>query len=190
MGRTASRLAVATVAAGILSACGGGSGSADRRDQSAAPAASGRSAVMSEQNDVAPDFFAVTPVGDTLRLGNGNTLTLLNLWATWCGPCRDEFPDLERIHQRFSPSELRVLAVDVDPDPPDVVQAFADELGVTFLVASDPTGTISSRFRVLGLPSTFLINGDGVIVRRWSGVLPPTAADTLATIVAANAEKS
>lgn len=169
------------VAAGLLSACGGESESLD--SPSAQSPLPGRGVA-------APDFFAVTPVGDTLRAGDGNTLTLLNLWATWCGPCRDEFPDLERIHQRFSTSGLRVLAVDVDPDPPHVVQAFADELGVTFLVASDPTGTIAGRFRVLGMPTTFLIDADGVIVRRWSGVLPPSAADTLAKLVDRNAENS
>lgn len=127
----------------------------------------------------APTYRAVTPAGDSIEIGPGQPVTLLNLWATWCGPCREEFPDLERLHQALAPHGLRVVAVDVEPDPPETVTRFAAEFEITFTVAIDPTGNIQEHYQAMGLPSSYLIGTDGTLLALWTGVLPPSAQRTI-----------
>lgn len=126
-----------------------------------------------------PVYAAVTPGGDTLHIGPGQPLTLLNLWATWCGPCIEEFPDLEHLHQTLAPRGLRIVAVDVDPDPPEIVTRFAADLGVTFPLAIDPDGRVQDRFQAMAMPSSYLIDRDGHLLARWTGILPPSARDSI-----------
>lgn len=127
----------------------------------------------------APRYSVVSLSGDTLGVSNTDEYTLLNLWATWCGPCREEFPDLEEIHRELGPAGLRVLAVDVDPDTPEAVLNFANEFDLTFKLAVDRDGRIQEVFSAVGLPSSFLIDSDGTLLARWSGVLPPGAKETI-----------
>ena len=127
----------------------------------------------------APSYQVVTPAGDSLSLGAGEPLTLLNLWATWCGPCREEFPDLETLHQDLAPRGLRVLAVDVDADPPEAVLNFASEWDITFALAIDRAGHIQTTYQAMGLPSSYLIGTDGRLLALWTGILPPSARATI-----------
>jgi thiol-disulfide isomerase/thioredoxin len=126
-----------------------------------------------------PLYQVITPAGDSLSIGVGGPVTLLNLWATWCGPCREEFPDLEALHQELAPRGLRVLAVDVDADPPEAVLNFANEFDITFAVAIDRAGHIQSTYQAMGLPSSYLIGTDGRLLALWTGILPSTARATI-----------
>ena len=85
---------------------------------------------------------------------------LINFWATWCGPCRAEMPELQRLHERLG-DKLVVLAVDVDESPAQVA-AFAKELGVTFTMVVDRGTKVFERYRLLGLPSTYVVDAQGV----------------------------
>ncbi|MEZ4703565.1 MAG: TlpA disulfide reductase family protein [Rhodothermales bacterium] len=128
----------------------------------------------------APELRVRSTSGRLVPLATADSLTLLNLWAMWCGPCREEFPLLERLHRTYAPRGLRVLAVDTDPDPLAAVTRFASEFDLTFQVAVDTSGGIMDRFRAMGLPSSYLIDNDGVIVASWTGIIPLSAADTIA----------
>lgn len=92
---------------------------------------------------------------------------VLNFWASWCGPCRDEMPILQATHQRYSDS---VLVIGVDQGEPEAtVQAFVDEFGLTFHILLDQDMAVGDRYRVMGLPTTFFIDRNGTIRKIWTG---------------------
>lgn len=100
---------------------------------------------------------------------------LLNVWATWCGPCEKEMPDLQRLHERAGPRGLVIVGVSIDqPGEAQAVRDFAREKGVTFPIWHDPEDRFSSTFRVIGVPTTFLIAPDGTLLWRHTG---PVRAD-------------
>jgi peroxiredoxin len=118
----------------------------------------------------APEFAAMT-LGDpavkrTLADYKGDVV-LLNVWATWCGPCEAEMPSMERLHRTYADSGLRIVAVSVDePGNGDAVREFIARYDLTFEVLHDPTKHIIDTYRTNGVPETFVIGRDGVIRRK------------------------
>lgn len=123
----------------------------------------------------APDFQAPTPAGAELGLGAlRGKVVLLNIFATWCPPCRFEMPSLEKIYQRFHGEGLEILSVAEDDAPgtggPDgEVARYMKQHGLTFPVVLDPTGRVQNLYGVTGLPTTFVINKRGRVVARLLG---------------------
>lgn len=108
----------------------------------------------------APDFTLQTLQGETLSISDlQGQVILVNFWATWCGPCRLEMP---AIQARFESTELAVLAVNFD-EPPEQVQAFVDELGLSFTTLLDPGGEIQLLYQVRGYPTTYFVDEEGTI---------------------------
>ena len=124
---------------------------------------------------VAPTYSAVTLAGDSVSLeGLRGSPVLLNVWATWCGPCRQEIPELQALHETFGPEGLRVVGVTVDSrSAAGEVRAFMEEFGITYDIWWDPDQTAVSRFSAMGVPLTVLIGPDGRIRWRHLGALPP-----------------
>ena len=121
----------------------------------------------------APDFMAMTldavPAPRTLASYEGQTV-LLNIWATWCTPCRVEMPSMQALHQEYGPSGLRVVAVSVDESGATAkIREFVRELGLTFEVLHDASGEIQQTYQLTGLPETFVIRADGMIIKRVIG---------------------
>jgi thiol-disulfide isomerase/thioredoxin len=87
---------------------------------------------------------------------------ILTFWATWCEPCRAEMPVFERAQQRYRDQGLAVLGIDFQEQDPEIV-AYLKEIGVTFPSAVDRTGEVTRQWRATGLPTTFLIDGQGII---------------------------
>jgi cytochrome c biogenesis protein CcmG/thiol:disulfide interchange protein DsbE len=96
-------------------------------------------------------------------------VVLLNVWATWCDPCRLEMPAMEKLSRRLHGSDFRVVAVSVDKDGPDVVMKFVKSLGLTFDILHDPAGTIQSTLQTTGVPETFVIDREGTIIKKVIG---------------------
>jgi cytochrome c biogenesis protein CcmG/thiol:disulfide interchange protein DsbE len=124
----------------------------------------------------APDFAAVTmPAAPAQPVTKGiddyeGEVVLLNIWATWCGPCRIEMPSMERLQQRLGPKGLRIVAVSVDdPGMEQKILAFADELDLTFELLYDAPGAIRQIYQTTGVPETFIIGRDGKVRRRIIG---------------------
>lgn len=157
MGRWIVRAAVAAAVAGVIAL-----GWAQRRRF--APVTAG---------DRAPAYAAPSLAGDTVSLGAlRGKVVLLNVWATWCAPCRWEMPALDRLHRALRDRGLEVVAVSVDAAPggPDgAVREMVEELGLSFTVLVDPAGEVRRRFGVSGLPTTFLIGRDGTVLERVLG---------------------
>jgi thiol-disulfide isomerase/thioredoxin len=124
-----------------------------------------------------PTFTVRTLAGDSASVGPGEQLTLLNLWATWCGPCQEEFPELEQLHRDYQGKGLRILAVSVDLGNDANVREFADDHGATFTIGRDGEGRMQRLYQTVGLPETFLIAPDGTLLWRHFGALRPGAVE-------------
>jgi cytochrome c biogenesis protein CcmG/thiol:disulfide interchange protein DsbE len=131
----------------------------------------------------APAYRAVSADGDSVSLGalRGKPV-LLNVWATWCHPCRDEIPELQRLHERYRERGLELVGVSVDAaGDEEAIRAFARRYGMTYPVWRDPNENVSATFLVVGVPATFLIDRAGVL--RWKQTGPIAPGDT--TLMAA-----
>lgn len=120
----------------------------------------------------APDYAAVTLGGDPVALADlRGEVVLLNVWATWCVPCRVEVPELQALHEEHAHRGLHVVGVTVDSRAAsnDVVN-FIDEFGMTYDIWVDPDHTVLNRFRATGVPITVLIDREGRIAWRHLGM--------------------
>lgn len=105
-------------------------------------------------------------------------VVLLNGWATWCRPCREEMPLLETLQQEYGAQGLRVVGVSIDRgDAAEAIQQFATDTGVSFTLLHDPQNTFARTFRTTGVPETMLIGRDGELLHRWKGPLEDSPAD-------------
>ncbi|MEQ1690655.1 MAG: TlpA disulfide reductase family protein [Gemmatimonas sp.] len=121
----------------------------------------------------APGFIArsldIAPKMKSLSNYRGDVV-LLNLWATWCGPCRTEMPSMEALHREYGSKGLRVVAVSVDQaGVEEQIRAFVREYALTFEILHDDTGAIQAIYRTTGVPETFVIGRDGTIRKRVIG---------------------
>jgi cytochrome c biogenesis protein CcmG, thiol:disulfide interchange protein DsbE len=118
----------------------------------------------------APDFSAVTldsiPREKRLAEYRGQVV-LINVWATWCAPCRVEMPSIEALHQAYSPRGFKVLAVSIDdPGHAETIRSFVKQYKLTFEVLHDPQQKIVELYDISGYPETFVIGRDGVIRKK------------------------
>lgn len=110
----------------------------------------------------AKDFQVPTPDDRRLRLSDfKGKVVLLNFWATWCKPCEEEMPSMERLHRKFKDRGLVVLAISMDGDGASVVTPFVRKHKLTFPVGLDPKMALTARYGVWSLPSTFIIDRSG-----------------------------
>jgi len=131
------------------------------------------------KNESVPTFSVADFSGQMVHVGPEQPVTLLNFWATWCAPCIEEFPDLEKIHLALAPKGLRVLGLNVDELNMDALTAFGRQNGATFTLLADPFGDLQDRYKSIAMPSTFLIRADGTLEHLWTGRLPDDAMSTI-----------
>ncbi len=94
----------------------------------------------------------------------------LNFWTTWCGYCKVEMPDLERIYQETKDTDLVILAVNV-AESKQLVKSFVDNNKYSFTVLLDTGGEVSKQYNISGLPTSIFINSDGTIAEVWPGYM-------------------
>lgn len=92
----------------------------------------------------------------------------LDFWATWCGPCRDSFPWMKEMQTKYKDKGLKVVAVSLDTDHA-LARRFADELSSNFIIGYDDAGTIANLFEVKAMPTSVIINRDGVVAEVHQG---------------------
>ena len=117
------------------------------------------------QGFLAPDFTLETIPGGTVTLSElrGQAL-LVNLWATWCPPCRAEMPAMQRMYEEYKDQGFVVLAVDMTyQDDPTAVPVFIQENELTFPILLDTTGQVANQYELRSLPSSYFIDRDGII---------------------------
>lgn len=134
---------------------------------------------------LAPDFAAPDLRGQAVSLSSlRGKVVVVNVWTTWCPPCRQEMPSMERLAAHFRGRDFQLLAVSQDEGDREKVEAFARELGLTFPVLLDPQRQVGERFGVWGYPETFVIDRNGYVVER---VIGPREWDSPASIAAIEA---
>jgi len=130
--------------------------------------------------EMAPDFAATRiDGGGELSLQDlRGEVVLLNGWATWCHPCREEMPLLEQLQQEYGDQGFQVVGVSIDRAGSEArIEQFADDVGVSFTLLSDPKNSFSRTFRTSGVPETVLIGRNGEMLYRWKGPLDGSAED-------------
>ena len=131
-----------------------------------------------EVGDEVPAFTASTLAGRSSTARTWGSPYMLNIWATWCAPCRHEMPELQQLHDAYSEQGFQVVGVSVDDrGSRETIREFLAEVGVTFPIYHDPSWEISDIYGLLGLPGSFLMDAEGRLVRKWMGAFQPMAED-------------
>jgi peroxiredoxin len=123
------------------------------------------------------DAGVPAPAFDLPRIpGDGNVsleeqrgrVVLVNFWATWCKPCEDEMPSMQRLYQAVGGEHFELLAVSVD-EPGAPIAEFAERYAITFPILLDPDREVAGRWQALRFPESFLVDGEGTVVERYIG---------------------
>lgn len=128
----------------------------------------------------APDFTYMSIDGEEVTLSDfeGEKVVLVNVWATWCGPCVVEMPSMQRLYDSLEGEDFEILAVSVDAQagetdefgrPGGDLRAFTDELSLTFPILHDPANSISTLYQTTGVPESFIVGKDGIIYKKVAG---------------------
>jgi peroxiredoxin len=148
--------------------------SADARDARDAVAALGL--VKPNPAQAAKPFQVETPDKGSVRLSEfKGKVVFLNFWATWCKPCEEEMPSMQRLHERFKNQGLVVLAISEDTGGASLVAPYLKKLNLTFPVGLDPKSSVATLYGVWSVPSTFIIDKRGTRAffangpREWDG---------------------
>ena len=129
---------------------------------------------MTRVSKPAPDFTLPLLDGGELALSQymGNPM-VINFWASWCPPCRQESLILERAWRSYTSRDVMFVGVDIQDSEEDA-RAYVREFGLTYPNGLDVDGKITVDYGVIGLPVTFFVNRDGIVVRRWVGAISET----------------
>lgn len=120
----------------------------------------------------APDFALKSASGDNLRLSEyRGEVVMINFWATWCGPCRQEMPLLDELYGRYERVGFELLGVNIDDDSGKAMDMIA-ELGVRFPVLFDADKSVSERYEVETMPVTILVDRNGTVRHVHQGYKP------------------
>lgn len=121
---------------------------------------------------IMPAYEAVNLDGSKFDLASRRkNVVLLNLWATWCGPCRYEIPELQRIHDTYAKRGFEVVGVSVDEGAAELIQQFATENKMTYPLVHDPEGKIANILEASVLPTSIMIDRDGRIIWKKVGAI-------------------
>lgn len=119
--------------------------------------------------DIGPDFAVTTEDGKTLTRSNfGGKVLILNFWASWCAPCREETPSMEMLYRRLKDQGLVILGVSVDKNP-EKYKAFLKRYNVSFPTSYDPAAKVSDSYATYRYPESYIITSDGRVMEKIVG---------------------
>ena len=142
---------------------------------------------------MAPDFSLTDINGNKVSLKDfrGKSV-LINFWATWCGPCREELPSLQALHEKLSGEDFVVLAINIDRRNPDRVKKYMKEYNLSFSVPIDPSQEVRKKYFIMGLPVSYLVDPDGKLrgfisgARKWDSPASIEVMRSLSNYMAGN----
>jgi len=159
----------------LLAACGGDD-TTQTSDQAASSTTGSSGPIPGKVRDVEPEpvpaLTMETLDGTSIDLAaQDGELLLINFWATWCAPCREEIPDLKGLHTDLE--NLTVIGIALDRKGREVVEPFAQKLEINYPIVVDKSGTAEAEFGPIpGLPTTILVTPDGQVTKRVVGIFP------------------
>jgi peroxiredoxin len=128
----------------------------------------------------APDFTFPGMDGKMVSLSDfRGKVVLVNIWATWCRSCVDEMPSMEKLYQKLKGEDFEILAVSIDSLGAEVVAPFMKKYKLTFPALIDSAGSIRMGYRTTGVPESFIIDKDGILVKKVIGSIDWTKPETL-----------
>jgi thiol-disulfide isomerase/thioredoxin len=128
----------------------------------------------------APDFTLTSLSGQKVRLSElRGKVVLLNFWATWCPPCREEVPSLARLANAMSNSNFQMVTVAIDKEGRKAVDDYFQHAGVRLTTLLDPTGTVGKSYGITGVPETFIIDKHGFIRKKVIGPIDWSEPDNI-----------
>jgi len=129
----------------------------------------------------APGFSAFDLNGNPRTLEDfRDRVLLVNIWATWCPPCQEEMPSMQRLYREIADEDFEIVAISVDAPFGEAdsfgrvggdLEAYADSLGLSFTILNDPSGKVQQTFQTTGIPESFVIDRDGVIYKKVAGAM-------------------
>ena len=118
----------------------------------------------------APNFTFPDLNGQQVSLSDHRgKVVLVNIWATWCAPCRQEMPSMQKLYEKFRGENFEILAVSVDSTGRDAVASFMRKLNLTFPALLDPKGAIGPLYGATGVPESIIIDDEGIVVQKIIG---------------------
>ena len=118
----------------------------------------------------APDFTLPGLDGQMVSLADyRGKVVLLNIWATWCPPCVEEMPSMEELYQKLKAEDFEILAVSMDISGAQAVRPFMEKHKLNFPALTDTEGAVKSLYQTTGVPESFIIDKDGIIVEKVIG---------------------
>ena len=136
------------------------------------------------KGDVAPDFELTTLDGNNIRLSElKGKKVILNFWASWCGPCRDEMPHMQKYYEDFAQDEnVEILAVNLTSgDRLKNVESFIDDYSLTFPIPMDTKGEIGKTYQAITIPTSYMIDTNGRIQNKIVGPMDESMIKKLVT---------
>lgn len=126
--------------------------------------------VPAQEGVAAPDFTLSDLSGKQVQLSSlKGKVVLVNFWATWCPPCREEIPSMVKLNQIMQGKNFQMLAISIDEGGEQAVQEFFRQNGVTLPALLDNDGSVSRRYGTTGVPETFIVDGKGTIRKKVIG---------------------
>ncbi len=136
------------------------------------PGTQAQAAVGIDVGSTMPEYSALWLDGSKFELASRREkVVLLNIWATWCGPCRYEIPELQRMHDAFASKGFEVIGVSVDESGVESVKQFVGEQKMSYPIALDPEGKLATLLQTSVLPTTVLLDRSGKIVWKKYGAI-------------------
>ena len=150
-------------------------------------ACAGESSPRAMIGDPAPRYAATTLAGDSVSTESlKGKVVLLNVWATWCAPCREEIPFLQSVYEKHRGDGLEIIGVSVDArGDEETIHGFVKDFGMTYPVWRDPDERVQSLFLALGVPASYIIDRRGIL--RWRRLGIVRESDTTFTRALADA---
>jgi len=124
--------------------------------------------VAQASDTMAPDFSLPTQSGKIDLSSLKNKVVYLDFWASWCVPCRKSFPWMNEINSRYADKGLKIVAVNLDKDR-ELAEKFLKKIPADFTIAFDPEGDIADKYNVQGMPSSYIIDRKGRVIKTHLG---------------------